>query len=55
MRYDYSGVRFQDWLWVIQYLIDLPATPPSEIAFLYTLSSTVYNMGNAIVDYERTW
>ena len=55
MRYDYSGVRFQDWLWVIQYLIDSPATPTAELPFLYTMAADILRLGTAIVDYERAW
>ena len=55
MRYDYSGVRFQDWLWVIQYLIDSPATPAAELPFLYNMTNHIYTLGNAIVDYEHNW
>jgi hypothetical protein len=49
MGYDWTGVRWQDWLYVIQYLIDSPATPAAELPFLWTLTQRVYAAGKAIM------
>lgn len=55
MQYDWTGVRYQDWVLAIQYLIDCDATPSSEIPFLTDLISTVYNQGKNIQNWEEVW
>jgi hypothetical protein len=51
----WGGYRWQDFILVAQALMDYPATPPSELAFLAALSAEVYKQGSAVVDWERDW
>jgi len=46
MGRDWSGTRWQDFLYAIQAVQDCPSTPDSEQPFLTALSSTVYTQGN---------
>ena len=55
MGYDWSGVRAQEFIFVCQYLIESPATPPSDLPFLWDFTMRLYSLGIGIVDYERDW
>ena len=45
MGRDWSGTRWQDFLYAIQKVQDCPSTPPAEQPFLESLSATVYSQG----------
>lgn len=45
MGRDWSGTRWQDFVQVIQAVMDCPETPASEQAFLQALSATTYTQG----------
>jgi uncharacterized protein len=55
MGYDWTGVRWEDWVYVLQYLIDSPATPPAEVPFLYNFSLFVAQKGAEIQDWDNQW
>ena len=55
MYYDWTGVRYQDWVLAIQYLIDCDATPASEIPFLINFITIIYSKGKEIQNWEETW
>ena len=42
---DWSGTRWQDFIFAIQAVQDCPSTPDSEQPFLANLSATVYEQG----------
>lgn len=52
---DWSGRRLQDWLWVLQYLIDSPAVPSSDKAFLLSFANQIQSLYTSFIDLEKTW
>lgn len=56
MGYDWSGVRTQDWIYVLEYLLeDDSPVPAAEKAFLWNFTGIVLNNGRKVFDWERTW
>lgn len=52
---EWTGVRMQDWLWTIQYLLDSPAVGDVDKEFLWTFSLKLKSIFLGIVDYEGKW
>ena len=53
MGYDWSGTRWQDFLYTIQVVADCSGTPASEQAFLASLSSVVFAQGVKILNWTN--
>ena len=45
MGRDWSGTRWQDFVFTVQAVMDCPTVPPSELPFLAQLAATAYEQG----------
>lgn len=45
MGYDWSGTRWQDFVYTVQAVMDVPSCPPDELPFLAALAATAYEQG----------
>ena len=45
MGRDWSGTRWQDFVYTVQAVMDCPSTPASEMPFLQALAATAYEQG----------
>lgn len=58
--YEWTGVRMQDWIFIMQYLIDLAGqpgspVPSSEVPFLFSFMTQLQGLGQKVQDWENNW